>query len=165
MPLNQTKGFITLSIFFGPLANTAHQKRQTAGESSLECSQSPCQVPYEQGRVRITELNTQQDYFITVTQSNEENEEGTPVTLEIAAIEQSSSELIPYSVLLTCVDVHGCFCFITTTVKEDVQVPTNSGTIIAGMAAVIVVLVLLLLVAMSVTVFLLIQLRKYKHLK
>ena len=95
LQLDQTKGFITVSIIFGPLVNNGHQKRQTAGESALGCSQSQCQVPYDQGRVRITELDSQQDYFITITPRNEESEEGIPVTVGIAAIEQSSSELIP----------------------------------------------------------------------
>ena len=87
LPLDQTKGFITVSIIFGPLVNNGRQKRQTAGESALECSQSPCQVPYEQGRVTITIIDPQQDHFITVTPRNEESEAGTPVTLGIFAMD------------------------------------------------------------------------------
>ena len=105
LPLDQTKGFITLSIIFGPLVNNGRQKRQTAGESAIECSQSPCQVPYEQGRVRITGLDPQQDHFITVIPENEEGEIGTPTASGIAAIKQSSSKsksVIPIVTVLSC---------------------------------------------------------------
>ena len=89
LPLDQAKGFITLSITFGPLATAskARQKRQT----TTKCSQSPCQVPYEQGRVSITGLNSQQSSFIIVVPQNEEGEIGTPIALGIpAVIEQHS---------------------------------------------------------------------------
>ena len=93
LPLDQTKGFITLSIIFGPLVNKGRQKRQTAGESTIECSQSPCQVSYQQRRVRISGLDPQQDYYFIVIPENEEGETGTPTASGIAAIEQSSSKL------------------------------------------------------------------------
>ena len=94
LPLDQTNGFITVSIIFGPLVNKGRQKRQTADESALECSQSPCQVPYEQGRVRITGLDPQQDHFIITIPENGKGEIGTPAASGIAAIEQSASKLI-----------------------------------------------------------------------
>ena len=85
LPLDQAKGYISLSITFGPLTNTAaRQKRQASGET-VECAQSPCQVPYEQGRVRILGLDSEQDNFIIVIPENEEGEIGTPVTTGIAA--------------------------------------------------------------------------------
>ena len=106
LPLDQAKGFITLSITFGPLAFTngleARQKRQT----SNECSQSPCQIPYEQGSVRITGLNPQQDYFIVVVPRNEEGEIGTPNALGVPAIvsEQPSTIASKHDVYIL---IHG----------------------------------------------------------
>ena len=86
LPLDQAKGFITLSIIFGPLAFTdeleARQKRQTVNE----CSRSPCQILYEHGSISITGLDTQQDFFIIVVPQNEEGETGTPTALGIPAI-------------------------------------------------------------------------------
>ena len=85
LPLDQAKGYISLSITFGLLTNTAaRQKRQTSGET-VECAQSPCQVPYEQGRVRILGLDSERDNFIIVIPENEEGEIGTPVATGIAA--------------------------------------------------------------------------------
>ena len=89
LPLDQAKGFITLSITFGPLAlaNVARGKRQAADE----CSQSPCLVSYEQGRATITGLDPQQDHFIIAIPENEEGEIGTPSASGIpAVIEQQS---------------------------------------------------------------------------
>ena len=95
LPLDLAKGFITLSITFGPLAFTneleARQKRQT----SSECGRSPCQILYEEGSVAITGLDSQQDYFIIVVPQNEEGEIGTPVALGIPAMiseQQSASK-------------------------------------------------------------------------
>ena len=89
LPLDQAKGYISLSITFGPLTNTAaRQKRQTSGEI-VECAQSPCQVPYEQGRVRILGLDSERDNFIIVIPENEEGEIGTPVATGIAAETQT----------------------------------------------------------------------------
>ena len=86
LPLDQAKGFITLSISFGPLVFTnelkARQKRQTANE----CSRSPCQILYEQGRASVTGLDSQQNYFIIVVPQNEEGETGTPTALGIPAM-------------------------------------------------------------------------------
>ena len=87
LPLDQAKGFITLSISFGPLAFTngleTRQKRQTTAN---ECSRSPCQILYEQGRVSITGLDSQQDFFIIVVPQNEEGEIGTTTALGIPAM-------------------------------------------------------------------------------
>ena len=86
LPLDQAKGFITLSITFGPLAFTneleTRQKRQTANE----CSRSPCQILYEEGRASVTGLDSQEDYFIIVVPQNEEGEIGTPTALGIPAM-------------------------------------------------------------------------------
>ena len=89
MPLDQIKGFITLSITFGPLAlaNVARGKRQ-AGD---ECSQSPCLVSYEQGRATITGLDPQQDHFIIAIPENEEGEIGTPSASGISAVIEQQS--------------------------------------------------------------------------
>ena len=86
LPLDQAKGFVTLSVTFGPLSFTnereARRKRQTANE----CSRSPCQILYEQGRVRITGLDPQQTYYVIVIPQNEEGEIGTPTSLGIPAV-------------------------------------------------------------------------------
>ena len=86
LPLDQAKGFISLSITFGPLTFTneleARQKRQT----SNECGRSPCQILYEEGSVRITGLASNLDYFIVVVPQNEEGEIGTPTALGIPVI-------------------------------------------------------------------------------
>ena len=97
LPLDQAKGFITLSITFGPLAtaNEARQKRQIA----TECSQSPCQVPYEQGRVSITGLDSQQSSFINVVPHNEEGETGTPIAVGIPALIKQMSCKHCYTIL------------------------------------------------------------------
>ena len=74
-----------MTITFGPLTITAaRQKRQTSGGAS-ECVQSPCQVPYEQGRVSILGLDSEQDNFIVIIPENEEGEIGTPVATGIGA--------------------------------------------------------------------------------
>ena len=97
LPLDQAKGFITVSITFGPLAtaNEARYKRQTA----TECSQSPCQIPYEQGRVSIIGLDSQQSYFIIVVPQNEEGETGTPIALSIPDIIEQLSRKHSYTIL------------------------------------------------------------------
>ena len=82
LPLDQTKGFITLSISFGPLVSTSPRKRQTSGEST-ECSQSPCQVSYNKGRVRISGIDSQKDTFVFVIPESEEGETGTETAFRI----------------------------------------------------------------------------------
>ena len=89
LPLVQIKGFVTLSITFGPLVSNGRQKRQTSGQST-ECDQSPCWVPYEQGSIMITGLDSQQDHFIVVIPENGEGEIGTPTALGIATMLQPS---------------------------------------------------------------------------
>ena len=85
LPLDQARGYISLTITFGPLTITAaRQRRQTSGGAS-ECVQSPCQVPYEQGRVSILGLNSEQDNFIVIVPENEEGEMGNPVATGIRA--------------------------------------------------------------------------------
>ena len=97
LPLDQAKGFITVSITFGPLAtaNEARYRRQTA----TECSQSPCLVPYEQGRVSIFGLDSQQSYFVIVVPQNEEGETGTPIALSIPDIIKQLSRKHSHAVL------------------------------------------------------------------
>ena len=85
LPLDQTKGYVTLSITFGPLVSTGPSKRQAPGES-MDCSQSPCQVPYEQGRVTISGLDSQQDQFVVITPENEEGETGTLTAYRITSM-------------------------------------------------------------------------------
>ena len=84
LPLDQTKGFISLSISFGPLVSTSPRKRQTSGEST-ECSQSPCQVSYDKGTVRISGIDTRKDHFIFVIPENEKGEIGTETAFRIPA--------------------------------------------------------------------------------
>ena len=91
LPLDQARGYISLTITFGPLTITAaRQKRQTSGGAS-ECVQSPCQVPYEQGRVSILGLNSEQDNFIVIIPENEEGEIGIPVATGIGALSTTLS--------------------------------------------------------------------------
>ena len=90
LPIDQTKGFVTLSFTFDSQVNTTVKKRQISDESA-ECSQSPCQVSYNQGRIRILGLNSQRDQFIVVIPENEEGETGTVAAYRIAALTQSPS--------------------------------------------------------------------------
>ena len=90
LPIDQTKGFVTLTFTFDSQVNTTIKKRQISDESA-ECSQSPCQVSYHQGRVRILGLNSQRDQFIVVIPENEEGETGTVAAYRIAALTQSPS--------------------------------------------------------------------------
>ena len=90
LPIDQTKGFVTLTFTFDSQVNTTIKKRQTSDESA-ECSQSPCQVSYHRGKVRILGLNSQRDQFIVVVPVNEEGETGTVAAYRIAALTQFST--------------------------------------------------------------------------
>ena len=104
LPIDQTKGFVTLTFIFDSQVNTTTKKRQVSDESA-ECSQSPCQVSYHQGKVRILELNSQQDQFIVVIPENEEGETGTVAAYRIVALTQSpstSTNTLPPSKYICC---------------------------------------------------------------
>ena len=156
MPLDQAKGFISLSITFGPLTFTneleARQKRQT----SNKCGRSPCQILYKEGSIRITGLASHLDYFIVVVPQNEEWEIGTPTALGIPAM---TSELQSSKLLDACPSTK-LYSYIMGTGTRN-----SSTAVIAGVSAVIAVLALLLFVAVVVIVCLLVQLRKHKPTK
>ena len=160
LPLDQAKGFISLSITFGPLTFTneleARQKRQT----SSECGQSPCKILYEEGSVRITGLTSNLDYFIVVVPQNEEGEIGTPTALGIPAIsELQLSKLLK----LIRISAYTHQCQSAKILIMGTGTRNNSTAAIAGGSAVIAVLVLLLLVAVAVIVVILVRQRKQKY--
>ena len=117
LPLDQTKGFVTLTITFGPLGGFANEravrrKRQTSTNAEPPCIQSPCQIPYEQGRVRITGLDSQRSYFIVVVHRNEEGEigTGTPTALGVPAMTEQQSRKWLASTLSA--EIEWVFCVI-----------------------------------------------------
>ena len=104
LPIDQTKGFVTLTFTFDSQVNTTIKKRQVSDESA-ECSQSPCQVSYHRGKVKILGLNSQQDQFIIVIPENEEGETGTVAAYRIGALTQSpstSTSTLPPSKYICC---------------------------------------------------------------
>ena len=166
LPLDQAKGYISLSITFGPLTNTAaRQKRQTSGET-VECAQSPCQVPYEQGRVRILGLDSERDNFIIVIPENEEGEIGTPVATGIAAETTCAPCTCPSCTCpsftypprkLDSILYQQLLIFKSHTAKS------GNSTTLYGMAAVLVLLLLLLFMAVLVIVVMFVKLSRSKQ--
>ena len=78
MPLDEVMGFVTLTITFLPsgILSVGSRKRQTTTATTVECTTSPCNVPYEAGSVRITGLNPTVDYNVEIQPVNGNNEEG-----------------------------------------------------------------------------------------
>ena len=75
LPLNEVMGFVTLTITFLPSGSTLRRKRQAIA-SMVECTSSPCSVPYEAGSVRIMGLNPSLNYTIEIQAVNGNNQKG-----------------------------------------------------------------------------------------
>ena len=76
LPLDLVGGHALFQIVFSQSGTT---KRQAGGDA-MECAASGCRVPYQQGGVIVTGLDPDQDVNFRITPTNEEGEEGTPVT-------------------------------------------------------------------------------------